>query len=176
MKTKIICDKEYARSFRKELTKVEFENLWREILSNGAQFYNHQYKPNITNILIQIPRYSGFEWSEFAPEELPIYLVDKDGPSISDPLTLKVRGDLEYMLTVLIHELTHVNMPSKLIRDSFYYEDIINQITIRLCSDIGITSGINTINDYRSKMEREGYKFEDISLSENNVKTLCKIF
>lgn len=170
MITKIVCDKEYARSFRKELNEIRFEKLWKRIVSCGEQFYYKQYKPHISDILKLIPSYSGFEWNSFAPEELPIYLVDKEGPSISNPLTLKIRQNLEQMLTILIHEMTHINMPSKVINDKMFYEDVINQITTKICGNLSIYCGTEVIATYRQEKAKEGLIFENLPLDKKTVK------
>ncbi len=175
MNTLIVCNKEYARSFRKALTERDFENVWETILHYGKQFYYEKYKPHITSILQQIITYTGLEWKLFAPAEVPIYIVDMDGPSFSDPLTLKVRPNIEYMLTVLIHELIHVNFPSHLIKRDFLYEEIINQVTLKICGNLNIYSGTETIHHYRKIKQQEGYIYDDLPLEQCTVSTLFNL-
>lgn len=63
-------------------------------------------------ILKLIEKYSGYDWKG---QYVPIYLVGiMKKPSFADPLTLKFREDVELMLILVIHELTHVNLPSKM--------------------------------------------------------------
>lgn len=169
MKTKIICSKAYARSFRSELGDAEFELVWEEIVKIGGKFYEF-YKPHISSILEKIQKYTGFSWDRFAPAQVPIYLVNTEGPSRSNPLTLKVRKNIEYMLTVLAHELTHINMPKKLFEDELQYEDVVNQVTLKVCKQIGISAGTETIETYGKSMQTKGFQSKKLNLEELTVK------
>ena len=77
MKTKIVCSKAYAQSFRCGLSEAEFELVWEKLVQTGKQFYDY-YKPRIPGILNDIPLHTGFNWDEFASAEVPIYLPDFD--------------------------------------------------------------------------------------------------
>lgn len=169
MKTKIVCSKAYARAFRNELSDAEFELVWENLVQTGRRFYE-TYKLHISGVLKAIPKYTGFSWDKFAPVQVPIYLVDTNGPSRSSPLTLKVKDNIEYMLTVLAHELTHVNMPQKLFENEVYYEDVVNQVTLMVCKQIGISAGTETIEAYKKSMQTQGFESKNIDLEELTVK------
>ncbi|MEK6863803.1 MAG: hypothetical protein AABX27_00775 [Nanoarchaeota archaeon] len=169
MKTKIICSKAYARAFRSELSETKFDLVWNNILQTGKHFYEF-YKPHIPSIVENIPKYTGIEWVEFAPAEVQIYLVDTDGPSISNPLTLKIRENIKYMLTVLAHELIHVNMPSKLFNNKLVCEDAVNQVTLKVCAQAGITAGTETIESYITAMQNQGFVNVNIDLERITVR------
>jgi len=174
MKTRIICCKAYAKAFKVELGEEEFNLVWENIVQIGRKFHE-LYKPHIPGILDSIPHYTGFKWTEFAPAEVPIYLVDTNGPSISNPLTLKVREDIEYMLTVLAHELIHVNMPGKLFNNELVCEDVVNQVTLTVCAHAGISAGIETIEAYKKVMQTNGFKSANLDLEKTTVKETLKL-
>ncbi|MFA5887890.1 MAG: hypothetical protein WC852_04225 [Candidatus Nanoarchaeia archaeon] len=169
MKTKIVCSKSYAQSFRSELNETEFDLVWNNILQTGKQFYEI-YKQRSPCILEIIPKYTGIRWDEFAPTEVLIYLVDTNGPSRSNPLTLKIRENIEYMLTVLAHELIHINMPNKLFHNKLVCEDVVNQVTLKVCAQAGISAGTETIEFYKKAMQNQGFKNVNINLEEVTVR------
>lgn len=176
MKTKIVCSKVYARAFRSELSDAEFELVWEKLVQTGRRFYEI-YKTHISDVLEAIPKYTGFGWERFAPTQVPVYLVDTNGPSRSSPLTLKARENIEYMLTVLAHELTHINMPERLFENELQYEDVVNQVTLRVCKQIGISAGTETIDAYRKAMQIQGFESKELDLEWLTVKeTLNRLY
>ena len=171
MKTRIVCSKEYVRKLMPEIGKNQFNDVWGDILRKGKNFYVC-YKKYIDAIMSSIPQYTGFDW-QLVNED--IYLASMKGPSRSNPLTIKVKEDAEYMLTVLIHELTHINMPnSALTLEERAYEDVVNQVTERVCQKIGISSGLETIKLYKESLEAEGLRFTKLPIDELTVKQYYK--
>ncbi len=168
MKTRIICSKEYVRRLMPKADKSQFEDVWNDVLQKGKKFYIC-YKKNIDSVLFNIPQYTGFEWQEIAPVD--IYLASMDGPSRSNPLTIKIKEDAEHMLPILIHELTHINMPNRILTlEERLYEDIVNQVTEQVCHKLDIFSGLETIKSYRQGLEAEGLRFAKLPLCELTVR------
>jgi hypothetical protein len=101
--------KEYTRDANKSIEKFnkEFQKFKKHSKPFQKAFKKHQ------KIILQlIQKYSGYSWKG---QQIPIYLVNMtQKPSIADPLTLKFREDIDMMLILLIHELTHLNLPEKM--------------------------------------------------------------
>ena len=94
----------YSRIYFIELNRYkEVNRTWEEVIRLGAKF-EERYKEEIKEIVKIIPKVLNKNWPI---DNIPIYMVDRIGPSFSNPLTLKVREDLLLMLVVLVHELIH---------------------------------------------------------------------
>jgi len=87
--------------------KIEFKKFKRS--TRAFQIAFNKYQKRISKL---IEKYSGFAWRQ---KYIPIYLVKMtQKPSIADPLTIKFRGETDPMLLLVIHELTHLNLPEKM--------------------------------------------------------------
>ena len=94
----------YSRIYFIELNRYkEVNRTWEEVIRLGAKF-EERYKEEIKNKNKIIKKILNKNWPI---DNIPIYMVDRIGPSFSNPLTLKVREDLLLMLVVLVHELIH---------------------------------------------------------------------
>lgn len=109
-KIKFVYSLPYDRLFneyeKKLFTKKQVEELHKYI----KEF---QLKWNkIFNLVFRnLEELTGNKWKE---KEIKCYIVKncKYG-GISDPLTLRTEPDLEYACSILIHELTHINISYK---------------------------------------------------------------
>lgn len=74
--------------------------------------FQKMFKKYKKRILYHIEKYSGYSWKG---QKIPIYLVNMtQKPSISHPLILKFTTDIDSMFILLIHELTHINLPGEM--------------------------------------------------------------
>ena len=105
-KVELMYNYDYAKQVYRD--KGNFEDIWRRVVGLGADF-EKIYNEYIEYILVNIEKYSGFVWEEYAEVTFPVYLADVE-VSLAHPLTLKVDDDPEVMLTDLIIQLSNRNM------------------------------------------------------------------
>ena len=76
-------------------------------------------------------------------------------PSIADPLTLKFRDDLDSMLILLIHELTHLNLPQKMQFDAGNKrcEQWVNLITRHVSLELKLNLSKATMKNFSEALE-----------------------
>lgn len=83
---------------------VKFQNITKK--------FQKELNKNQKLILQKIEKYSGYKWKI---QHIPVYLVNMtQKPSFADPLTLKFRDNIDLMLILVIHELTHLIIPRNL--------------------------------------------------------------
>ncbi len=170
VETRLRCSYDYARDLRPELSELEFREVWERIVNTGRRFDN-LYLAHTPQILARIPSCSGFAWEEYAPGCIDIYLADFAGPSRTNPVTIKINKSLEKMLLILVHELTHLNMPNQVIpTNGFLYEDIVNQIALKVTGDLSVTCSLGDISFYRESLASIGQPIVDIPLGTVSVK------
>ena len=106
-------------------------------------------------ILKLIEKYSGYDWKG---KSIPIYLINiTQKPSIADPLTLKFRDNLDSMFILLIHELTHLNLPQKMQFDAGNKrsEQWVNLITRYVALELKLDLNKATMKNFSEALELE---------------------
>jgi len=109
----ILADDFSYDDYRKDADKViEKHKINFGKFDRSTRLFQIAFNKNKIRIPKLIEKYSGFVWRQ---KYIPIYLVKMtQKPSIADPLTLKFRDEIDPMLLLVIHELTHLNLPEKM--------------------------------------------------------------
>ena len=125
-KTEIRFSWIYNKKFNKEITVPEFIKLKTDC-RDFIELYN-QYIDKILNLI-------GKNNASWKREYLPIYVVDAEIKSFSDPLTIRYRNNPKLMLLILIHELIHNNLTKKYKKPSIAHQ-IINNVYDRVIDEL----------------------------------------
>ncbi|MFH1917802.1 MAG: hypothetical protein ABIJ14_01675 [Nanoarchaeota archaeon] len=166
LKTRLVCSYDYTRKLNPNLSEED----WDKLVETGKRF-EPMYKKETPKIIGLIPRYTGFNWNEQGIEEIPIYLANFNGPSRTNPITIKI-SNLEEMLLKVIHELAHINMPNKFLRlNNDTYEDLVNQVTLKVTEEIGLNTSTVKIEKFREEILKKGAEVIDVKLDLMNVKS-----
>ncbi|MEM4703079.1 MAG: hypothetical protein QXP53_01180 [Candidatus Pacearchaeota archaeon] len=116
----------YNIQFNQDFDKKDLSDL-----KNKCKNFEKLYTKYIKKLLQKIEKYSG-KWKR---EYIPIYIVESNQKSFSDPLTLKFHQDANLMFVTLAHELLHNNLKIKWsTRKELhqFMEPLLNKIVIEL--------------------------------------------
>ncbi len=162
IKTELVCSREYNKRLNPDFSC----NDWNRLIKVAKRFERH-YLYRMQIVLERIPHYTGLNWPNIY---IPIYLVDYEGPSRTNPITIKIDSNRN-MLVKLIHELLHVNFPIPKSLNYEIYEDAINQVTEKIAQEIGTRScgSLEKIIEYRRRMTRKGSLIKRIPLEAINL-------
>jgi len=165
IKTELICSRIYSQTLNKQLN----DSNWSRIVEAGRRL-NAPYQQNMPYFLERIPAYTGFKWDDGL--FIPIYLADFDGPSRTNPVTIKI-GAVEDMLVKMIHELTHLNFPNHIFNlNDCVYEDIVNQVTSRIAEERNIKGliSLEQMLSYKTSLLGKGIELPVIDLDKVTVR------
>ncbi|MFA6462004.1 MAG: hypothetical protein WCV90_07100 [Candidatus Woesearchaeota archaeon] len=163
--TELICSRTYSQTLNTQLNDSD----WGRIVDAGKRL-DAPYQQNMPYFLERIPIYTGFNWDNGL--SIPIYLADFDGPSRTNPVTIKI-GAVEDMLVKIIHELIHLNFPNSIFNlNDNVYEDVVNQVTLRIAEDQDIKGVISLeqMLSYRTSLLGKEIELPVIDLDKVNVR------
>jgi len=143
----------YPKFLKDYNSEVDKFNKKFEKFKIETKAFQKAFKKYQKVIIKLIQKYSGFSWKG---QYIPVYLVKMTKkPSISDPLTLKFKENIDSMLILLIHELTHVNIPYKLQLDAGQkvQEQWVNLITRYTAIELGLDLSRASMLNFNEALE-----------------------
>jgi len=150
MKLKFMVVDVYNTILNKSSIEYNLEEYLEETNKIGKIFLS-KYSKEINKIVKLLPKITRKRWPKCLGNEIEVYFVKYKGPSFAYPLTLKVRGDLLFMLVILTHELGHRFF------DGYGSEKDINDLTEKVFEKLKINTKkqialIRTFNNSTNKL------------------------